>query len=67
MTKGINADFLMRLSPNRCIYAEPPKYQGKGRPRKHGQKMKLSDPTTWRVPIESVEINDATWGIVEIT
>ncbi len=67
MTKGIDADFLMRLSPNRCIYAEPPKYQGQGRPRKHGQKMKLSDPTTWGVPIESVEINDPTWGIVEIT
>ena len=67
MTKGIDADFLMRLSPNRCIYAEPPKYQGKGRPRKHGQKMKLSDPTTWGVPVESVEINDPTWGIVEIT
>ncbi|MDJ0842943.1 transposase [Crocosphaera sp.] len=67
MTKGINADFLMRLSPNRCIYAEPPKYQGKGRPRKHGQKIKLSDPTTWGIPVESIEINDPTWGRVEIT
>ena len=67
MTKGINADFLMRLSPNRCVYAQPPKYQGKGRPRKHGQKMKLSAPTTWGIPVESVEINDPTWGIVEIT
>ncbi len=28
--------------------------------------MKLSDPTTWDVPIESIEINDNTWGIVEI-
>ncbi|EAZ89496.1 hypothetical protein CY0110_01595 [Crocosphaera chwakensis CCY0110] len=67
MAKGIDADFLMRLSPNRCVYAEPPKYQGKGRPRKHGQKMKLSDPTTWGVPVSSVEINNPTWGIVEIT
>ncbi len=37
-----------------------------GRPKKHGHKMKLSDPTTWPIPIESIEINDPTWGIVQI-
>lgn len=66
-TANINADKLIRLRPNRCIYAEPPKYQGKGRPRKHGDKMKLSDPKTWAVPREIIEIEDPTWGIVEIS
>ncbi len=37
-----------------------------GRPKIHGHKMKLSDPTTWSVPIESIEIDDLTWGKVEI-
>jgi hypothetical protein len=66
MTAEINADKLMRLRPNRCLFAEPPEYQGKGRPKKHGDKMKLSDPSTWAIPVESREINDPKWGIIEI-
>lgn len=66
-TARINADKLIRLRPSRCIYAEPPKYQGKGRPRKHGQKMKLCDPNTWAIPVEIIEVDDPTWGIVEIS
>ncbi len=66
-TAEINADKLMRIRPNRCLYAEPPKYQGKGRPRKHGQKMKLSDPETWAIPVEIIEIDDPNWGIIEIS
>ncbi len=62
----INADLLMRLRPNRCVFGAPRPYPGKGRPAKHGQKMKLSDSTTWGVPIESIEIDDPTWGRVEI-
>ena len=56
----------MRLRPNRCVFGEPLPYPGKGRPAKHGHKMKLSDSTTWEVPIESIEIDDPTWGRVEI-
>ncbi len=66
LTADLNADKLMRLRPNRCVFGEPPTYQGKGRPKKHGQKMKLSDPTTWGIPVESMEINDPTWGQIEI-
>ncbi len=66
-TAEINADKLMRIRPNRCIYAEPPKYLGKGRPRKHGQKMKLSEPETWAIPVEIIEIDDPTWGVIEIS
>ena len=32
-TANINADKLIRLRSNRCIYAEPPQYQGNGRPK----------------------------------
>lgn len=66
-TANINVDKLIRLRPNRCIYAEPPQYQGNGRPKKHGQKMKLSAPETWAVPVESIEIDHTTWGVVKIS
>ena len=66
LTGEINADKLMRLRPNRCLFAERDSYQGKGRPKKHGHKMKLSDPTTWAIPVETIEINDPTWGVIEI-
>ncbi len=56
----------MRLRPLRCIYGKPPVYGGKGRPKIHGHKMKLSDQTTWPIPVESIEINDSTWGVVKI-
>ncbi len=66
LTASLNADKLMRLRPNRCVFGKPPSYQGQGRPKKHGDKMKLSDPTTWGIPLESIEINDPTWGLIEI-
>ena len=37
-----------------------------GRPKIHGHKMKLSDPTTWETPVESISIDDGTWGTVKI-
>ncbi len=66
LTADINADKLIRLRPNRCVFGAPRPYPGKGRPAKHGQKMKLSDSTTWGVPVESMEIDDPTWERVEI-
>ena len=65
-TSDIEADKVMRLRPNRCLWGVPPAYDGKGRPKKHGAKFKLSDPTSWGIPVESVEIDDQTWGKVEI-
>ncbi len=66
LTADINADKLMRLRPNRCLFGAPPPYPGTGRPAKHGLKMKLSDSTTWGLPVESIEIDDPSWGRVEI-
>ena len=66
LTAEIKADLLMRLRPNRCVFGAPRPYPGKGRPAKHGQKMKLSDSTTWGTPVESIEIDDPTWGKIKI-
>ncbi|MEG4446939.1 transposase, partial [Microcoleus sp. AT9_B4] len=44
---SILADCLMRVRKNAGLWSAPPAYSGRGRPRKHGQKMRLNDPTTW--------------------
>ncbi len=59
-TADIEADLVMRLRPNRCLWGVPPAYDGKGRPKKHGAKFKLSDPASWGIPVKLVEIDDPT-------
>jgi hypothetical protein len=66
LTADIEADKMMRLRPNRCLWAAPPTYEKKGRPRKHGDKFKLSEPDTWSIPVETIEIDDPVWGKIEI-
>lgn len=66
-TADIEADLLLRLASNRCVYGAPPPYGGRGAPAKHGPKMKLNDPQTWSVPTEIVEVEDAKWGRVRVT
>ena len=54
----IKADSLMRLRRNACFWSAPPAYSGRGRPRKHGQKMKLNDPETWSEADAMLEIDE---------
>ena len=54
----IRADCLMRVRRNACFWSAPPEYSGRGRPRKHGQKMKLNDQTTWPEADETLEIDE---------
>lgn len=58
----IDCDKLMRLRSNRCLWSAPPAYGGRGRPRKHGDKFKLNDATTWHSPSQQIEVNDAKQG-----
>lgn len=39
-----------------------PLYSGRGRPRVHGYKFKLNDPTTWHPPEASVAVDDQRQG-----
>lgn len=53
-------DCLMRIRANTCLWNNPPKYSGRGRPRQHGDKFQLkvqlqenhnkfiSDHISWR-------------------
>ena len=61
-TADIAADKLMRLRSNRLLYGAPPPYIGIGRPRVHGNKFKLNEPTTWWTPDKMLEILDPKLG-----
>lgn len=65
-TADIPADKLFRLRPNRCLWGPPSPYSGQGRPRIHGDKFKLSDPTTWPEPVATFETDDPKLGRVRI-
>ena len=67
MTADIPADKILRLRPNRCLWtAPPPPVAKRGRPRKHGDKFSLTDPTTWPSPVATLVIEDSQWGILEV-
>jgi len=65
-TAGIAADLLLRLRSNLCLWGAPPPYSGKGRPKLHGDKFKLADSSTWSEPIATLEIEDHSWGTIQI-
>lgn len=65
-TADIKADKLMRLRSNLCLWGEPPKYSGRGKPRIHGDKLKLNDSSTWSEPTQTIEQEDAKMGRVRI-
>lgn len=66
-TKEIKASKLMRIRSNCCLWGKPEAYSGKGRPRKHGQKFKVNDPTTWWEADEIVEVDDPKLGRLKIS
>lgn len=65
-TQDIEADKLIRLRPNRCVWGVPPSYSGKGRPPKHGTKFKLNDSTTWPETSQTAIVEDPKWGQIQI-
>ena len=65
-TADIEADKMMRVRPNRCLYGPPPPYSGRGRPADHGAKFKLSEPATWPEPAETLTDIDVKLGPVEV-
>jgi hypothetical protein len=65
-TAGINADKLMRLRSNLCLWGEPPEYSGRGKPRVHGDKFKLNDSGTWGEPTQIIEEEDTQIGRARI-
>jgi hypothetical protein len=65
-TAEINADKLMRLRSNLCVWGAPAPYSGRGRPRIHGQKFKLNDRQTWIEPAQTIDVKDSKLGWLRI-
>lgn len=65
-TANINADKLMRLRSNLCLWGEPPTYSGRGKPRVHGDKFKLNDASTWTDSTQIIELEDEKLGKLRI-
>jgi hypothetical protein len=65
-TASVPVDKLMRLRSNLCLWGTPGAYQGSGRPKVHGDKFKLNEPTTWSSPAQQVEIDDPELGQLRV-
>jgi hypothetical protein len=59
---------LVRLRSDRCFYADPPPRPpgAGGRPRRHGAKFALADPTTWPSPTATLACQDDQYGSVTV-
>ena len=66
-TSNIKADILVRLRSNLWLWGAPPPYSGKGRPRKHGDKFKLNEPSTWSEVSPRLEVNHSKLGRVKVS
>jgi hypothetical protein len=67
--EGSACQILVRLRAGRCFYADPSlaeKPANPGRPRRHGPKMKCSDPSTWPEPSMEHECEDTGYGAVRV-
>lgn len=66
-TAEIKVSKLIRIRSNCCLYAEPAKYSGRGRPRKHGDKFKLNDLSSHFPADEIVFVTDESLGLIKIS
>lgn len=60
---------LVRLRAGRCFHADPSLSErpaNPGRPRRHGPRMKCSDPKTWPEPSIEHECEDVGYGAVRV-
>lgn len=66
-TAEIEADLLLRLVSNRCVYGVAGPYRGRGAPPKHGRKFKLNDPQSWGEAHAVCTLDHPQWGQVQLS
>jgi hypothetical protein len=67
--EGSPCQILLRLRAGRRFYGDPSLCdppENIGRPRRHGPKMKCSDPSTWPEPSAEHHCEDAAYGSVRV-
>lgn len=65
----VGAGIVVRIRDDRVFYPDPapPSPGTRGRPRRHGSKIKLADPGSWPTPdVESTSTDDR-YGTVQVT
>jgi Transposase DDE domain len=65
-TAKLEADCVVRIRSNTCLWGIPPAYSGHGRPRKHGEKFQLTNPENWTSPASSLELDTSNYGRVRV-
>lgn len=64
----VAATLVVRIRDDRVFYTDPPEpTPGRGRPRRHGHRMKLPDPDSWPTPDLHTTSSDDRYGDVTIT
>ena len=65
----VDAAIVVRIRDDRVFYTDPtpPAPGTRGRPRRHGHRVKLADPTTWPAPEHESSATDPRYGTVTVT
>ncbi len=64
-----DATIVVRIRDNRVFHTDPapPTPDTRGRSRRHGQRVKLTDPDTWPEPDHQSSSTDSRYGTVTVT
>jgi len=62
----VDADLLVRLAKKRVVYRAPERHPGRGRPRLHGEPLRLADEDTYGQPQHSTQLDHPAYGAVTI-
>jgi hypothetical protein len=62
----VDADLLVRLAKKRVVYRAPEQRPGRGRPRLHGEPLRLADEATHGQPQHATQLNHPAYGAVTI-
>ncbi|WP_446684867.1 NF041680 family putative transposase (plasmid) [Cyanobacterium sp. IPPAS B-1200] len=66
-TADIEISKLIRVRSNLCLYGNPPAYSGRGRPKKHGAKLKLNQCDHFPHAHEILEMEDSSLGTIRMS
>lgn len=66
---NVPVNLVVRIREDRVFYADPPEHQlgQTGRPRRHGQRFKCSDPATRPEPDQELASTDLRYGTVAVS
>jgi hypothetical protein len=65
-TAKFEADCVMPIRSNTCLWGIPPAYSGRGRPRKHGEKFQLTNSENWISPDSALELDTSSHGRIRV-